>query len=103
MRNLGSFSATVEKLQHDATRLDQQLAKEDAKARDLQLSALTKSARRQEVVEKEINTLIGQMCELEMEAEDLACLHSEEIVDGPSQQKVAHSTDHHAMQAVGSI
>ena len=85
--DLGSFSATMEELQHDTMELDRQLAVEDANVRDLQLSAL-KSARRREVVEKEIHMLNGQICELEVEAEDLACLHSQEIGDGPSQERV---------------
>ena len=96
MMDLGSFSATVEKLQHDATLLDRQLANEDAIARDLQLSALN-SARRQEVVEKEVQVLIGQICELEMEIEDLACLNPQEEIDASSQQRVIHSEDHHAV------
>ena len=97
MVDLGSFSATVEKLQRDTTRLDRRLAEEDAKARDLQLSAI-KAARRQEMVEKKIHILNGQICELEMEAGDLACLQSQEDDEHPSQQRVTHSEDQHAKQ-----
>ena len=97
MVDLNSFSANVEKLQRDTTNLDRQLAEEDAKARDLQLSVF-KAARRQEMVEKEIHILNGQICELEMEAEDLACLQSQENDEHPSQQRVIHSEDQHAMQ-----
>lgn len=96
--DLANFTATVEKLRHDTTEVDWQLAEEEAKARDLQLSAF-KSARRREEVEKEIHVLTGQICELEMEAEDLACLHTQGFVDGPSQERVTHSEDRHAMQA----
>ena len=102
MVDLGSFSATVEKLKRDTTKLDRQLAEEDARARDLEFSAF-KAARRQEMVEKEINILDGQICELEMEAEDLACLQSQEIDEHPSQQRVIHSEDQHAMQESRSM
>ena len=94
MVDLGSFSETVEKLQRDTTELDRQLAAEDAKAKELQLSAF-KAARRHEMVEQEIHNLSGQICELEMEAEDLACLQSQENDEHPSQQRVIHSEDQH--------
>ena len=94
MVDLESFSAAVEKLQRDTTMLDRQLTEEDAKARDLQLSTF-KAARRHEMVEKEIHILNGQICELEMGAEDLACLQSH---DHPSQQRVTHPEDQHAMR-----
>lgn len=54
--------------------LDQQLSVESARARDLKLSAHT-SAKKRKDIKTEIDVLIREICEREMEAEDLACIY----------------------------
>ena len=77
MAGIESFSASMVELEKEMAELDRQLSEEKERASNLELAALT-SARRKEFISRDIHTTISDICELEMEAEDLDSLTSEE-------------------------
>ncbi len=77
MADLESFSASMVELEKEMAELDQQLSVERQTATTLQLSAST-SAKKREELRTEIGTVISELCELEMEAEDLTSLQPQE-------------------------
>lgn len=89
MADLESFSASMVELEKKSDELDQQLSVEEQRARALQLSA-SSSAEKRESLNKEIRMVMSELCELEMEAEDLASLqlqeHSTRSVPPPGQK-----------------
>ena len=76
MADIETFSSTMAKLEQEMTELDRQLNEESLRARDLELAAAS-SGKKREDIGREIRSVIGEICELEMEAEDLDCLQSQ--------------------------
>ena len=64
-------------LEKEMAELDQQLSVEKQTARTLQLTA-SSSAKKREELSREIGTVISELCELEMEAEDFTSLQPQE-------------------------
>ena len=77
MAGIESFSASMVELEKEMAELDRQLSEENEKASDLELAVST-SARKTELISTDIHAAISDICELEMEAEDLASLASQE-------------------------
>ena len=93
MSDTQGFSAIMARLEHDMAELDNQLSQESARARDLQLSAFA-SARRRKETKNEIGIIIREICELEMEVDDLTCLQHQQNPESEPCQKVSCCTSH---------
>ncbi|CAL5228950.1 g12182 [Coccomyxa viridis] len=82
-------------LEKEMAELDQQLSVEKQTARTLQLTA-SSSAKKREELSREIGTVISELCELEMEAEDFTSLqpqeHSTPSVARPGQKGAPEGT-----------
>jgi len=79
MADIETFCSTMAKLEQEMTELDRQLNEESLRARDLELAAASSGKKREEIGQ-EIRIVIGEICELEIEAEDLDCLQSQSQV-----------------------